>query len=61
MFKVEHHGATATAKAICHRCKAEERADIWSMTDSITQCVRPSGWSEKIDGQMLRLYCQSCA
>lgn len=61
MFKVEHRGATATAKAVCHRCKVEKSAHIWSMTDSITQCVRPDGWQEKIEGYMLRLYCPECA
>lgn len=61
MFKVEHHDATATAKAVCHRCKKEASAHIWSMTDSITQCVTPNGWTEKLDGRMLRLYCPGCA
>jgi len=61
MFKVEHHGATATAKAVCHACKAEGHADIWSMTDTTTQCVRPNGWEERLQGYMLRLYCPLCA
>lgn len=61
MFRVEYQGASSTAKAVCHCCKAEQSAHIWSKTDSITQCVTPSGWVEKLEGRMLRLYCPTCA
>jgi len=61
MYRITHEDSAPRARGVCHQCKGEAPAYVWAIYSDHIQCVRPSGWSEYVDGHTLRFKCAACS
>ena len=61
MYRITYGESAPRARGVCHQCKGEANANIWAVHGETLQCVKPAGWSEYVDGHILRLKCAVCS